>query len=285
MMKYNFRYERVGAISTGQDGTIYGDYLFRFDSDGSCKVFSLTNWALLSSFVLDKSDLLTPHSNSACFGNRFFEEGDAFPLLYCNVYNTYSEDRDRREGTCCVYRLLHEGTGFISRLVQVIRIGFIEDLTLWKSLEMNQDVRPYGNFVVDSDSDRLYAFTMRDKEAVTRYFAFPLPNLCEGVYDEQLDANVVTLDADQILSQFDCEYARYLQGACCHGGKIYSLEGFADETDPPKMQVIDLEKQEQCAVAELFQMGLRDEPELVAFKEDTLYYANHAGEVYLLHFD
>lgn len=274
-------YKEVWSSCPGQDGAIYGDYLFRFDAAGFCRVFSMTKQQEVSSFVLDRVEQLKPHSNAVCFGTEFVEEGDEFPLLYTNIYNNYAKAEDRLEGVCCVYRLTRQGDVFKTKLVQVIRIGFVNDLHYWKSC---QDVRPYGNFVVDTDHDRLYAFTMRDAAQSTRYFAFDLPKAADGVFDAVYQANVVTLETEDIKDQFDCEYSRYIQGACYHDNKIFSVEGFSDTVNPGKMQIIDLLKKEQFAAVDLYGIGLNIEPEFVAFCGDTLHYSDATGRIFTFTF-
>ena len=277
-------YEYLWETVPGQDGAIFGDYLFRFDAKGNCTVFSVSEQRQVSTFLLDRAELIVPHSNAVCFGSRFYEEADEFPLLYTNIYNNYAKASDRMEGTCCVYRLTKEEDTFCTRLVQIIKIGFTEDLNCWKSLAGNGDVRPYGNFVVDTDHDRLYAFTMRDAEKTTRYFAFPLPEVTDGVYSELYQANVVTLEAKDILQQFDCEYTNYMQGACYHDNKIFSVEGFTGPSVPAWLRVIDLVKEEQCASIDLLSLGLSIEPEFIEFQDGVLYYSDGTGKLYQLSF-
>ncbi len=62
----------------------------------------------------------------------------------------------------------------------MIQIGFVNDRTLWKSPEGNDD-RSYGNFVVDTDNDKLYVFVRRWGPKEMRFFRFDLPGLDEGV--------------------------------------------------------------------------------------------------------
>ena len=269
---------------SGQDGAIYGDCLFRFDTKGNCTVFSVTEQKKLANFTLDKVDILKPHSNAVCFGAERADESDEFPLLYSNIYNNYAKASDRLEGVCCVYRLTRNGDSFETKLAQVIKIGFVENTDHWKSGGGIADVRPYGNFVVDTDNNKLYAFTMRDGEKVTRYFEFDLPALSDGIFREEYGINVVTLEVSDIKARFDCEYSRYIQGACCHDGKIYSVEGFSDEKNPPRMQIIDLAGKEQYAAIDLWNLGLRIEPEFVDFHNGTLYYLDASGEVYTFTF-
>ena len=276
LMSYTHEWTAV----SGQDGAIWGDYLFRFDSVGGCTVYSIPEQKQVSAFKLDKSDILSPHSNAVCFGAEYYADGDEFPLLYSNIYNNYAKADDRLEGVCCVYRLTRDGDAFSSQLVQVIEIGFTEDLDLWKSLENNGDVRSYGNFTVDRDNSKLYAFVMRDKEKVTRYFEFDLPKLADGTMNETWGVNVVALTADKILKQFDSEYSNFVQGACFHDGKIYSVEGFSGADNAPKMQIIDPAAGEQYAAIDLWNIGLKIEPEFVDFYEGTLYYVDASGKVY-----
>jgi len=283
-ISHKIRYTPLFKGCTGQDGAIWGDDLFRFDADGSCRVFSIKKQAIIAEFMLDRLDVLRPHSNAVTFGKQKFAADDEFPVLYTNIYNNHAREADRLEGTLCAYRILRQGDGFTAKLVQVIRIGFIEDLSLWKSLPDNGDVRSYGNLVCDAVRNKLYAFVMRDKEHVTRYFEFEMPKPHAGEYDAALGVKVVTLNEGDILSRFDGPYSNYLQGACAYGGKLVSVEGFnvrsADEVNKPRMQVIDMCEKKQIADHDLFAAGLSIEPELVDCWEGVLYYMDASGAVY-----
>lgn len=274
----------------GQDGTICNDYLFRFDPHGFCKVYSMKEQKKIASFTLDQIDVLMPHSNAVCFGTEYYEDKDPFPLLYTNIYNNYGHAEDRLEGVCCVYRIFQNGDSFDSKLVQVIRIGFTENLDCWKSMDNNGDVRPYGNFLVDTDHNRLLAFTMRDAAKTTRYFTFALPKASDGIYSELYHANVVTLTIEDVREQFDCDYSYFIQGACYHDNKIYSVEGFtvndpSHKKNPPRLQVIDLTGKTQCADIDLYGLGLHIEPEFIAFYQGTFYYGDGTNHLYQFNFD
>lgn len=272
----------------GQDGAIFGDFLFRFANDGNCFVYSLSRQEKIAEFCIDKTDLLKPHSNAVAFGTERFDPADEFPLLYTNIYNNYAKQDERLEGVCCVYRITRKDNEFAGTLVQVIRIGFVEDLSLWKSLPGREDVRPYGNLVPDVLRGKLYAFLMRDKEHVTRYFCFDLPKLSDGEYCERWGVKVVTLHKEDVLSQFDDEYMHFMQGACAYDGKIYSAEGFdmksPDQIDRPGIRVIDMDAQKQLYYYDLYALGKDLEPELMDFEGDTLYYMDIAGNTYAVEF-
>lgn len=275
---------KLANIRGGQDGAIYKDFLFRFSSKGGCSVYDMT--ALdgepepISEFKLDKIDLIVPHSNSVIFGNEFFAPEDEFPLVYSNVYNNYAKTEDKRVGICCVYRLLREGNAFSTKLVQLIKIGFTDDRGLWRSSGDVEDKRPYGNFVVDTDKDQLWAFVMRDGAMQTRYFAFDLPKLADGEIGAS-GVREVTLTADMIKEYFDTPYHHYVQGAVFREGKIYSVEGFGEKIHPA-LRIIDTEKKRQLLHFDFFDAGYTDEAELIDFYGDRCIYGDHIGDLFEL---
>lgn len=279
--------KRIGVITKGQDGAVWSGYLFRFDHQGLCSVYKLDQLSddptPLSQFTLDKADKIVPHSNSVVFSGVRYCEEDEFPLLYSNIYNNYASAEDQLKGVTCVYRLQRDGNKFITTLVQLIRIGFTED-TLWRS-ENGSDVRPYGNCAIDGEQGIYYAFTMRDEERTTRYFAFDLPDFRAGEYDETFGVKAVTLGKEDMKLFFDCPYHRYVQGACIHKGILYSLEGFTDDAqNPPAVRHISLTAKAQAEMYRFGDVDLTVEPELIDFENDICYYADHHGNMYTLTF-
>lgn len=271
-------FEYLFEASRFQDGVICGDEMFNFDASGKCEVYSLSKKSKTASFTLDKADIIVPHCNSVCFGRP--DASGGYPPLYANIYNNRAKMPDRMEGVCCVYRLIKDKESFSSRLIQMIRVGFASSPGIWMSLPDKSDVRPYGNFVVDADSGRLYAFVMRDREKVTRFFAFDLPDPGSGVVDERYGVPVVTLGEDMILDMFDVPYSNYLQGACCRGGIIYSLEGFESAEVPPAIRIIDTAKRKQTVLIDLWGTGLRNEPEFIDISGGNLYYRDGRGKLF-----
>ena len=124
---------------------------------------------------------------------------------------------------------------------------------------------------------------MRDKDQTTRYFSFPLPSLSDGIWEEGLGVRRVVLGEADILSRFDCEYHRYVQGACFHKGLIYSLEGFTeDKSNPPAIRIIDTENGVQREKWLFEEWGLSVEPEMIDFDGDIGYYGDAHGGLYRL---
>lgn len=280
-----------GKIAGGQDGAVWNGYLFRFDARGNCNVYSIKDClsdisgehTAFTHFTLDKADIIMPHSNSVAFGKEFYCEEDEFPLLYTNIYNSYASSDDKMKGATCVYRIQKKGVEFSTSLVQLIEIGFVED-NLWRS-ENGQDVRPFGNFAIDRENSIYYAFTMRDEDDTTRYFSFDLPKLSDGEYDEKFGVKRVILETRDIKNRFDCEYHRYIQGACCHNGLIYSLEGFTNDTNnPAAIRIIDTKNKVQKEMYLLSDFNMTIEPEMIDFEADICYYCDNHGNLYQLEF-
>ena len=286
-------FKHIATMASGQDGAIFGNLLFRFNAQGYGNAYDLSSidttaepaeLTPLATFRLDRAEELVPHSNAVMFGTEYAEEDDEFPLLYSNVYNNYKKSEDRREGQCCVYRLERAGESFKTTLVQLIEIGFTKDSDLWCSADV-ADVRPYGNFTIDRERGLYWAFVMRDGTKTTRYLSFRLPKLADGAWDDSLGLRRAVLTPSEILAQFDCDYHDFVQGACCHRGKIYSVEGFhADGKHPPAMRVIDTQAGVQERYIDLVAHNCLIEPECIDFLGDTCYYSDAHGVLYTVDF-
>ena len=281
----------IAKIKSGQqDGAIFGNYMFRFNSKGIGRVYDMRailnsnpeeEIAEIASFTLDRAEEICPHSNAVTFGKEYFEEGDVFPLLYSNIYNNYAKTENPLKGVCCVYRLQKDGDSFKTTLVQLIEIGFVEDPALWKRTPTEDGIRPYGNFVIDTERSLYHGFVMRNEEEGTRYFTFDLPKLDDGEIDPDFGVKKVVLSSQDIHKYFDCPAHYYIQGACCHGGKIYSVEGFKNT---PALRVIDPDAARQELAVFFPDHGLVDEAEFIDFYGDVCYYSDCRGYIYQLDF-
>ncbi len=289
MYKTNLKYESIGSVHGGQDGAIYGGYVVRFGGAGDGCVTRLDTREELCRFTVDRVDEFKPHSNAVFFGTEKYDENDEFPLLYTNLYNNYYNCEDQREGMLCVYRLTRDGNDFSTKLVQLIRIGFVNNLALWRSMEDGSDIRPYGNFILDTDTNKLYAFVIRDKDKVTRYFEFDMPRLADGDICPKCGLPVVKLTEEMITAQFDGEYSHYIQGACVSDSLLYSTEGgtvrdanATNPSNPPRLQVMDLKSKTQVADVALWKFGLLLEPEFISYYDGKLYYSDCSGAMFVI---
>ena len=275
-----------------QDGAIYGNLLFRISAKGRCKVYDLDgaldgedvkSIEYSSIFTLDRADEIVPHSNAVVFGKEKYDEADEFPLLYSNIYNNYAKSDDKMCATLCVYRIRRTEDGFGSTLVGIINVGFTDECGYWRSEEGVADVRPYGNFVIDTADDKLYAFVMRDGDRTTRYFEFKLPSLADAT-DERLGVKSITLTKSDVIRYFDVPYHRYIQGACFKNGMVYSVEGFGERVHPV-LRIIDVLAEKQVLCRDLFEMGIVGEAEFIDFLGDVCIYGDASGHLYRVELD
>ena len=284
--------KHIASTKYGQDGAIFGGSLFRFDHMGVCSVYDLSGICFegepvtlspTAEFTLDRADEITPHGNAVVFGSEYYAEGDEFPLLYNNIYNNYAKAEDKLVGICCVYRIIREGEGegFASRLVGLIRIGFTDD-PIWRSKGV-EDVRPYGNFVVDCERGRLYAYVMRDADRKTRYFSFKLPSISDGEPDPISGVRTVTLEKGDILDYFDTPYHNYIQGGVAKDGRVYEVEGF-DEKIHPAIRIVDFDKRCEVLHVDFCDEGFVTEAEMIDFLGDRTIYSDAHGRIFELNF-
>ncbi len=283
-------YEKIAQTIKAQDGAIFGDTLFRFNHRGEGKAYAIPDLlsgnyleepAPCKDFFLDGKEYLCPHCNAVFFGKEFFAPEDSFPILYANVYNNYAKEENRLEGTLLAYRLTETNGEIQTKLVQIIRIGFV-NTPLWRS--STEDKRPYGNFVYLPEKDRLVAFVMRDAAKDSRFFSFAMPSVFSGKPNVMGIPEVVLHEKD-LLSSFDGPQLFYIQGATAHKGNIYSTEGFGErEGEISAIRIFDAESGKEKAYHNLVKLGLPIEPEWIDFWGDTCFYSGADGILYRLEF-
>ncbi len=275
--------EKVGGSMCNQDGAAYGGYLFSINKAGTCRVFDVNNgFSYFGDFSLVQTNGFTivPHSNSVCFGPYKYEETDEFPLLYCNLYNNKVEDA-YISGMLIAYRISRNGTDFTCEPVQVIQIGFTDDTTNWKG---GSD-RPYGNFVVDTDNQRLYAYVMFNRERnITKFYSFELPQPKTETSTETYGVKTVTLRLEDALESFDLRYFNYVQGVCYYNGMLFVTEGMTGEENPAVISVIDLGQKAIVAEIPLAELGFAIEPECIEVIDENLYFTFNNGYLYRVTF-
>ena len=281
---------QLSKILPGQDGAIFGDRLFRFTSNARGYLYNIISengelsFELVNEFTLDKADILMPHSNAVFFGTEYYAPGDEFPVLYTNIYNSYPSMPERC-GVLCAYRIRIVDGAVETELVQVLKVGFTDNKALWRSEAEKGDVRPYGNFAMDKENARIYAFTMRDLPKTTAYFAFNAPSVKDGVYSQEIDATVYTFTEKDIVSSFEDEYTKYMQGAIIHKGILYSVEGFtSSEVNVPAIRRIDLLQKKQIDYVNLTAAGYPIEPEFIDFYGEECIYIDASGNVFKMEY-
>jgi hypothetical protein len=205
--------------------------------------------------------------------------GETFHI-YSNVYNNYASAADKHIGECCVYNVGGDSNIWSNTLVQLLKIGFINDKNLWPAAT---EARPYGNFVVDNDYQYLYAFVMYSSKSLTYWYKFALPSVSDGEWNETYGCRVKTLTEKDVLDSWTTPLQNYIQGACVYDGLIWSTEGFTGSSgvNLARMRVIDPSKKSEIAVFNFFSDGDPVEPEFIEFYNGSCYYGN-VQQTYLL---
>lgn len=248
--RHKFGATFTGLKMAGQDSAIASDgHIICFDHDGHYKVMNIYGQELKPLTDLDNRAVINPHSNCAFFGTEKYDADDLYPIVYTNAYNTVGLP----QGTFYAYRLKNDLT---TTFLQTIKIGFT-DSNIWTGGGAN--VRPYGNFLMDTDNNKLYAYTMIDNLHVTRFFKFSMPSISDG-------AEVVLQESD-IEDYFDVDYFYYIQGGCYYNGKIYASCGFT--SSDCMLYAVDLNSKSITSRIPLG--GFVGEPETVFIYNDELY--------------
>ena len=226
----------------GQDAIVYGDYGFLFKPNKAL-IRRLSTKANIASQDLPVS----AHCNSAVWGNKY-DSGDVFPLIYVNAYNADGV----ANGVCYVFRVTTRSNGVPNglTLVQTITIGFA-NTEPWTD---GNDVRPYGNFFVDTVNGFLWAYTLKDSANVTRFFKFSLPSVSSAT---------ITITTADILEQFDVQYMPYIQGNTYNDGKVYVVSGYGTTAYPGMLNAVSLVFKAIVTQINLYNIGIQVEPEFI----------------------
>ncbi len=252
-LSYEYQFKGTG----GQDGAIYGDYLFRFGPKGEGVVYSIDNKAQVGTITLDKKDVINPHSNAVHFGSEFYAAGDEFPLLYSTLC-------DNAEDSTTVYRVVRNGNTFTTTLVQVITAEGTNDA------------------VVDAENNMYYAYLGPDVGR-TGYRKYALPKLADGTYNSTYGVKHVVLTENDVLAEVDFKEDIYIiQGSTIYDGKMYLTSGFT--LDQVYLTVYDLETDQWFCKINLEEIGLSEESEFIAFKDDVMYLMPVYGNIYTFKF-
>ena len=278
-LEFDGNFQNASIISEGsisfnpQDGCIYDDWLFVLSSSAVCYVYNLTNGNLMSVSKLPSYNGFYPHSNSVCFGQKLYKT-DPIPLIYTNVYNNYSDNREM-DGMCFVYRAILDRINdvFSFEIVQVIKIGFTNNSELWGSQSLNKS--PFGNFLVNKNE--LWVYLNLFDLSITRFFKFELPEVTQYSKNKQY----VILSQEDIEDTFDTFLFCNIQGGTIFNNFLFSLEGFGDETAPSFLRAISLATKTVYSF-ELESFFGEREPEFIDFYRNILVIGTFDKKIYFV---
>ena len=268
--------DTIGNVVGGghQGGCVYGNLLFVCMGTGSVNVYNLLqNCAIayamtpIATFQLG----MQLHGNSVFFGKKY-DDADPFPILYVNSYND-----NIQKGSLYGFRISVSGSTYTCTLVQTIHIGFVNS-SIWT--DGASDTRTYGNFIIDTEKNILYAYTLLDTTNVTRFFAFTMP---------EVNVTETTFSESDILSRFDIRHLPYIQDTCFIDGRIYVGSGMGDPSVPRMITVIDAGFQAIVAQVNfndsVISIVRQSEPELIDYYNGKLIIGmNGTSRMYLLSF-
>lgn len=257
------------VTGTRNDAAVYGNNLFWFTGKNKkYYVYDLVTTQEIYAGTLIET--VNPHGNAVSFGVKA-SDTDPFPPIYVTGYNGDDNGVALPWGTCFVYSV---DAAYGLQLVQRIAIDsdFLNS-EMWKGDGISRvGIIKYGNFVVDTDKNKLYVFTCMKNGAkgMTRVFVFDIPDL--GV-------SSVTLTASDVLAYYDLPLYRWVQGATCHEGKLYISCGNAALVDnSPGLAIVDLNAFIQVGYVPLREYML--EPEMVVAYNGAILVGKH--DVYSL---
>ena len=250
-----------------QAAVVQFPYVFVLGSGGYINVldFSTALPQSVGQFSIGTIDGEIPHANVAFWGNQKYNAGDDFPVLFLNAYQTTLPN-----GTLYGYRVQMTNVGgvitFTFTHVQTISVGFTSD-PVWYDAA---DSRPFGNFVLDTDHNILYAYVLRDTLNLTRFFAFNMPDI---------SISTATLASTDVLTQFDTEYLNIIQDNCYDGGNIYIAHG---TTNRGKIECVSLVEQKRVSTIDVPLLNDNKEPETCTIYNNKMLAGN--GTMYWIDF-
>lgn len=253
---------------TWQGSTVYGNKFFRAVHSGKCAVYDLST---KNATATDTFDLASAgednHAGCMNFSNKFYADGDAYPLLYVSG----SAIGDFK---CSVERLSTSGTSITgSTLVQTI--------TLDQTNFTEADLESYWGqpcWIVSNNA--LYCFGAKYRTTSQRpenfYIVtkFAIPDTSESS---------VTLTASDVLEQWTSPFDTMItQGCCIHNDYLFSAYGYGGQEYPDKIKVFSLSQKSCIAMLDINETSVGNSIELqdLCVWQDTLICGNSLDKVY-----
>jgi hypothetical protein len=257
-----------------QGAASYGNTLVRTGLNGDVAIYDIEN---ASGDVIPVAALTinTPdsHGNCANFSNIFYEADDALPLLYVT-----SSANDSPIAECSVVRISKNGETYSATIAQTITIDYTDF-----SSNGYEEYNIYPMWLID---DYLWCYGAKYKTNGTPQATDPVNKIIITKFAiPSISNSSVTLNADDVLDQFTCEYksAHQLQGACIYNKKIYAPEGV---TNRGYLNVYDVLHKAKTNELDFAANGypITAEPEDTFICNDELYLATGSSTTYKFEF-
>ena len=254
------KYMNQSSSGTSVQGAdCYGDYLFQFQhANAAVYVYNLKEKVFVGKIALKPNS--NNHCNNVSFSNRFYEDGDEFPLLYVSgsQSGTYNQVQ--------VYRIFRNDDVFSIEQVQTIKMP--------KGNEKNHMF--WTQVMIDKDENVMYVLSKTQSSGGTFISKLNIPY----VYREDVE-----LSEDDIIDQFEVENSIHKQGAVARKGFLYIMYGVPGYGDTVYLRIVDLKNRKDACAINLTEEGFKVEPEGSFFYNSELYCATNNSGIFKLELD
>ena len=246
VVKSAFKMKNV--VGTSYQGmAIFNDYMFQTHSTANyIDVYNLLNYSL--AFSISMWPEATLHCNNADFGPYYYEQNDSFPLLYLGHKSGLHKTS--------VYRIIKKEEKYAMEHIQDI------------------DFYPCSNTITNNDNANGHMYvsnTINDIRYITK------------IKTPYFDSSYLTLslNKENTLDNFAVEQNKVAQDATVYNNILFQLKGGSGEGE---ICLYDLVSHKQIFVIDWNVVGMRGEPEGIAWYKDRLVVTNLSGLVYFIYF-
>lgn len=266
-----------------QGGAIYGnklvcmiaadEYPSTYENGFIYDLVTKERIALHFSSTLNGIEYTLPHANQISFGNQFYGENSAFPLLYVSQVNGSNESLwQRSERGILVYDIRLKDGVYSAVLVQVIKPNLNNEELL------NYIGRYTPNYVVNPDDNTIVIIGYPNESWYDLSGEQPIST----IYIPDPYTDVFTYDVDSIIDSFKLNKPAALQQSFIQGWKLYSACGTFEK---PALRVVDLRRKEIMTEVDLLQIfGKMESQFLGIYNESRMLYYTAGNDGYIYEF-
>lgn len=203
------------------------------------------------------------HCNNADFSNTFYEETDAFPLLY-------SSHQGKSARCILVDRIYKDGNEYRMETIQRIEVPF----------EIDDPLQYTPDAILDKDNHFLYVYTGNTIPITDFYiYKFRLPSIHEG--------EVVRLTKKDAVScwTINDSPSYYKQGGMIKDNVLYIMEGVPGWNTDNILRVIDLNREGYKLINLSKALNSNWEPEDIFIFNNNFFIASNRAGIYKLELD
>jgi hypothetical protein len=206
----------------------YGDFLFQgYENNLMIDVYNLKTKTFIGRIPIDRSQQSSLyHVNTINFGNQFYAEDDAFPVLY--VCSGYRQENSTKS-LVFAYRIVQADN-------DVFRAELIQTITL--------DFGSWTEAILDNEHNAIW---IRDKHAYRKY---PVPSVFDG--------DCLISSRDNCLKEitlFKRPFASSDQGHLFYDDRIWFASGVPGWSEKTALYILNT-LTDKCDMIELKDLGL-----------------------------